>query len=86
MGRSSGMEVKGPVWLGISTSNFNAKVNLYRNIPGLDIPYQESGFVVMHLADGGRIEFFGDNLLHHTFFTNPETGFLRNHIALPLNG
>src|SRR5262245_39457376 len=76
MGRSSDMKVKGLVWLGTRTSNFEAMVNLYQNILGLDITYQEPGFVVMDLPNGDRIEVFGEASPYNTFFTNPVAGFL----------
>ena len=53
------MEVKGIVWLGTRTSNFDAMVNLYRDIMGLDVSHQETGFVVMDLPNGDRVEFIG---------------------------
>lgn len=70
------MEVKGIVWLGTRTSNFDAMVNLYRDIMGLDVSHQESGFVVMDLPNGDRVEIFGADSPHNTFFTNPVAGFL----------
>ena len=70
------MEVKGIIWLGVRTSNFNAMVNLYRDVMGLEVSHQEPGFVVMDLPNGDRIEVFGADSPYNTFFTNPVAGFL----------
>ena len=70
------MKIKGVVWLGTRTSNFEAMVYLYRNIMRLDITYQESGFVVFDLPNGDRVEVFGDDSSYNPFFTAPVAGFL----------
>ena len=70
------MKIKGIVWLGTRTSNFDAMVCLYQNIMRLDITHQEPGFVVMDLPNGDRVEVFGDESSYNTFFTNPVAGFL----------
>jgi len=75
------MKIKGLVWLGTRTSNFDAMVNLYQNIMGIEITYQESGFVVMDLPNGDRLEVFGEDSPYNTFFTNPVAGFLVDDIA-----
>ena len=75
------MKVKGIIWLGTRTSNFDAMVNLYRNIMGLDIAHQEPGFVVMDLPNGDRVEVFGDTSPYNTFFAHPVAGFLVDDIA-----
>ncbi len=75
------MQVKGLVWLGTRTSNFKAMVNLYQNILGFVITYQEPGFVVMDLPNGDQIEVFGDDSPYNTFFTSPVAGFLVDDIA-----
>ena len=70
------MKIKGIVWLGTRASNFDAMVNLYQNIMGLDIIHQEPGVVVMDLPNGDRLEVFGEESPYNTFFTNPVAGFL----------
>lgn len=75
------MKVKGIVWLGTRTANFDAMVNLYRNIMGMDVAYQETGFVVMDLPNGDRVEVFGEDSPYNTFFTNPVAGFLVDDIV-----
>ena len=75
------MKVKGIIWLGTRTSNFDSMVNLYRNIMGLDIVHQEPGFVVMDLPNGDRVEVFGGDSPYNTFFIHPVAGFLVDDIA-----
>jgi catechol 2,3-dioxygenase-like lactoylglutathione lyase family enzyme len=75
------MKVKGLVWLGTRTPNFEAMVNLYRNILGLDMTHQEPGFAVLDLPNGDRVEVFGDESPYNPFFTHPVAGFLVEDIA-----
>jgi catechol 2,3-dioxygenase-like lactoylglutathione lyase family enzyme len=75
------MKIKGLVWLGTRTSNFDALVNLYQNIMGLEITHQEPGFVVIDLPNGDRVEVFGEASPYNTFFTNPVAGFLADDIS-----
>ena len=63
------MKIKGLVWLGTRTSNFDAMVNLYQNIMGLEITHQEPSFVVIDLPNGDRVEVFGEASSYNTFFT-----------------
>ncbi|HUE99477.1 MAG TPA: VOC family protein [Anaerolineales bacterium] len=62
--------------VGVRTSNFDAMVNLYRDVMGLEISHQEPGFVVMDLPNSDRLEVFGADSPYNTFFTNPVAGFL----------
>ena len=75
------MKIKGIIWLGTRTSNFDAMVNLYQNIMGLEFTHQEPGFMVMDLPNGDRLEVFGMNQRITTFFANPVAGFLVGDIA-----
>jgi catechol 2,3-dioxygenase-like lactoylglutathione lyase family enzyme len=70
------MKVKGLIWLGTRTSNFDAMVNLFQNIMGLETTHQEPGFAVLDLPNGDRVEVFGDESSYNTFFTAPVAGFL----------
>ena len=70
------MKIKGVVWLGTRTSNFDAMVHLYRSIMGLAITYEEPGFVVLDLPNGDRVEVFADDSPYNSFFTAPVAGFL----------
>jgi len=75
------MKIKGLVWLGTGISNFDAMVNLYQNIMGLEITHQEPGFVVLDLPNDDRVEVFGNESPYNTFFANPVAGFLVDDIA-----
>lgn len=75
------MNVKGIVWLGTRTSQFDAMLNMYHNMMGLPITHQKSGFVVMELPNGDLVEIFADDSPFNTFFTHPVAGFLVDDIA-----
>ena len=75
------MKVKGIVWLGTRTSNFDAMLHMYRDVMGLPITHEEPGFVVMELPNGDLVEIFGDDSPDNTFFTHPVAGFLVDDIA-----
>ena len=75
------MNVKGIVWLGTRTSNFDAMLHLYRDVMGLPVTHDEPGFVVMELPNGDLVEIFGDDSPYNTFFTHPVAGFLVDDIA-----
>ena len=75
------MNVKGIVWLGTRTSNFDAMLHMYRDVMGLPVTHEEPGFVVMELPNGDLVEIFGDDSLDNTFFTHPVAGFLVDDIA-----
>lgn len=75
------MNVKGIVWLGTRTSNFDAMLHLYRDVMGLQVTHEEPGFVVMELPNGDLVEIFGDDSPYNTFFTHPVAGFLVDDIA-----
>jgi catechol 2,3-dioxygenase-like lactoylglutathione lyase family enzyme len=70
------MKIKGLVWLGTRTSRFHAMLSLYQNVMGMSLTHQEPGFVVLNLPNGDKVELFGDESSHNTFFTNPVAGFL----------
>lgn len=75
------MKVKGIIWLGTRTSKFDAMVNLYQSIMGLEVVHEEPGFVVMDLPNGDRVEVFGADSPYNTFFTTPVAGFLVDEIT-----
>jgi catechol 2,3-dioxygenase-like lactoylglutathione lyase family enzyme len=75
------MKVRGIAWLGTRTSNFDAMVNMYKNMMGVRISHQEPGFAVMDLPNGDRVEVFGEESPYNTFFSAPVAGFLVDDIA-----
>ena len=70
------MNVKGIVWLGTRTSNFDAMLNMYHNVMGMPVTHQEPGFVVLELPNRDLVEIFSDASPHNTFFNHPVAGFL----------
>jgi catechol 2,3-dioxygenase-like lactoylglutathione lyase family enzyme len=70
------MNVKGIVWLGTRTSKFEAMLQLYTNVMGMQLTHQEPGFVVMDLPNGDKVELFGDDSPYNSDFTHPVAGFL----------
>ena len=70
------MNVQGIVWLGTRTSNFDAMLNLYQNVMGMQLSHHEPGFVVMDLPNGDKVELFGDDSPYNADFTHPVAGFL----------
>ena len=70
------MNVKGIVWLGTRTSNYEAMKNLYQNIMGMQVALEEPGFLVLDLPNGDKVELFGEQSSYNTEFTNPVAGFL----------
>ena len=70
------MKIKGLAWLGTRTSKFHEMLNLYQNVMGMRLTHQESGFVVLEMPNGDKVELFGDESSYNTFFTNPVAGFL----------
>ena len=75
------MKVKGLAWLGTRTSQFDAMRNLYQDVMGMSLTYQEPGFVVLELPNGDKVELFGDESSYNMFFMNPVAGFLVDDIA-----
>ncbi len=75
------MNVKGIVWLGTRTANFDAMLHMYRDVMGLPVTHEEQGFVVMELPNGDLVEIFGDDSPDNMFFTHPVAGFLVDDIA-----
>jgi catechol 2,3-dioxygenase-like lactoylglutathione lyase family enzyme len=74
------MNVKGIVWLGTRTSKFEGMLHLYQHVMGMQLTHQESGFVVMDLPNGDKVELFGDDSPYNSDFTHPVAGFLVDNI------
>lgn len=70
------MNVKGIAWLGTRTSKFDEMLHLYQSVMGMKLTHQESGFVVMDLPNGDKVELFGEASPYNSDFTHPVAGFL----------
>ena len=75
------MKIKGIVWLGTRTSEFDSIVNLFQHIMGMNLTHLEPGFAVLDLPNGDRVEVFSHDSPYNTFFTDPVAGFLVDDIA-----
>ncbi len=75
------MKVKGLIWLGTRTANFDAMAGFCRDILGMAQSYQEPGFASFDMPDGSRMEVFGPASNANMLFTNPVAGFLVDDVA-----
>ena len=70
------MKVKGLVWLGTRTGEFDPMLRFCRDVLGLSPTHVESNFAVLDMPNGDRMELFGSESPYNTFMTHPIAGFL----------
>ena len=70
------MKVKGLVFLGTRTSEFDKMVGFARDVLGLSPRIEGPDFAVCELPNGDKIEIFGPRDKDHDFMTCPVAGFL----------
>ena len=70
------MKIKGIVWLGTRTAQFEQMTNFCRDVMGLSQTLLEPGFAIFDLPNGDRLEVFGPQQPYNTFMTHPVAGFL----------
>ena len=70
------MKIKGIVWLGTRTAQFEQMTDFCRNVMGLSQTFLEPGFAIFDLPNGDRLEVFGPQQSYNTFMTHPVAGFL----------
>ena len=70
------MKIKGIVWLGTRTAQFEQMTNFCRDVMGLSQTFLEPGFAIFDLPNGDRLEVFGPQQPYNTFMTHPVAGFL----------
>jgi hypothetical protein len=75
------MRVKGLVWLGTRTAQFEPMLAFCQNVMGLTTAFLEPGFAVLDMPNGDRFEIFGADSPHNTFMTHPVAGFLVDDIV-----
>ena len=75
------MKVKGLVWLGTRTDQFEPMLAFCQNLMGLTPVFIEPGFAVLDMPNGDRFEIFGADSSYNTFLTHPAAGFLVDDIA-----
>lgn len=75
------MKVKGRVWLGTRTAQFEPMLAFCQNVMGLTPAFLEPGFAALDMPNGDRFEIFGADSSHNTFMTHPVAGFLVDDIV-----
>lgn len=70
------MKIKGIVWLGIRTDQFEQMTDFCRDVLGLSQTLLEPGFAIFDMPNGDRFEVFGPQQSLNTFMTHPAAGFL----------
>lgn len=75
------MKVKGLVWLGTRTAQFEPMLTFCQNVLGLTSASLEPGFAVLDMPNGDRFEIFGADSPYNTFMTHPVVGFLVDDIV-----
>ena len=70
------MKIKGIVWLGTRTNNFEQMSDFCRNVLELSQTSVQPGFDIFEMPNGDKFELFGDSLPINTFMTHPVAGFL----------
>jgi catechol 2,3-dioxygenase-like lactoylglutathione lyase family enzyme len=76
------MQVKGLVWLGTRTNEFDKTVDFFQNVMGFAPFHQGDDVVVLKLPGGEWLEVFGPNDTEHAHFdTGPVGEFLVDDVA-----
>ena len=71
------MKVKGLVWMGVPTDDFEGTVAFFRDVMDLEEEMREEDFAVLRLPGGETVEVFGPSLRgQEQFATGPVVGFL----------
>jgi len=76
------MDVKGLVWLGTRTNEFDKTVDFFQNVLGFAPFHQGNDVAVLKLPGGEWLEVFGPNDTEHAHFdTGPVGEFLVDDVA-----
>jgi len=70
------MKIKGIVWLGTRTDQFEQMTDFCRSMLGLSQRSIEPGFAVFEMPNGDLFEVFGPQEPSNTFMSHPVAGFL----------
>lgn len=77
------MEVKGLVWLGTRTNDFEKTVTFFKDIMGLEPFHESEDVAVLRMPEGEWLEVFGPNDTEHAHFnTGPVGEFLVDDVAV----
>jgi catechol 2,3-dioxygenase-like lactoylglutathione lyase family enzyme len=64
-------------WVGTRTDNAEPTVAFFRDVLGLPLELDRTGFWMLKLPDGSKVEVFGpDSAINRHFTTGPVAGFL----------
>ncbi len=70
------MEVTGITWAGTRTSRFEETVRFFRDVMGIELVGEQSGFASLKMPGGDKFEVFGPDDTDHDFMTTgPVVGF-----------
>jgi hypothetical protein len=75
------MKIKGIVWLGTRTEQFDQMAGFCRDLLGLSQRLLEPGFAVFEMPNGDVFELFGPQQSENQFMTHPVAGFLVDDIV-----
>ena len=75
------MKIKGIVWLGTRTDQFEEMTKFCRDVLGLSQTSLEPGLAVYETPDGDQFEVFGPQQSLNAFMTHPIAGFLVDDIV-----
>ncbi|MDP9366319.1 MAG: VOC family protein [Chloroflexota bacterium] len=76
------MEVKGLVWVGTRTAEYDATVRFFRDELGLRPDHTQTDFAVFRMPNGDTLEVFGPSDTDHAHFdSGPVVGFLVDDVA-----
>jgi catechol 2,3-dioxygenase-like lactoylglutathione lyase family enzyme len=70
------MQIKGLVWAGTRTMNFDGMLAFCRDVLGMKQGHIETEFAALTMPNGDRFEIFGAGCPYNTFMTHPVVGFL----------
>jgi predicted enzyme related to lactoylglutathione lyase len=81
-GRRCLMEVKGLAWAGTRTTAYDAMMQLFGEVMGLQLAHEDTDFAGFLLPNGDKVEVFGPSDTEHRHFdAGPVVGFLVEDVA-----
>lgn len=76
------MKIKGIVWLGTQTTNFNSMKNFFRDVLGLSLASNDNPNAgLFEMPNGDRFEVFSAQKDSDMFMSHPVAGFLVDDIV-----
>ena len=75
------MKIKGLVWSGTRTGEFEPMLAFCRDVLGMSPAHIQRNFAALDMPNGDRFEIFGADSRYNTFVTHPIVGFSTDDIA-----